>query len=154
MIKRTIAVTLILFVVFLVPCGYASTKSDAVSFSTNDMKTAKKGNSGVFSYKSLGGIYDIYLIIDFDENYVYYFTDGNENGICDRLKIESGNLNSVLIITYHDGGSVWSNGLHFKWRNQPDHLILQDNDGFEYSFYPTSLDKALKIRDERKIVDY
>lgn len=105
-------------------------------------------------YKSIGGTYDNYWIIDFDEDYVYFFSDGNGSSICDRLKIESGDLNSVLIITYHDGDYSWSEGLHFKWKDHPDTLIMQDEDGFEYSFVTTDLDDALKIRESKTISDY
>ena len=127
---------------------------ETVSYSTNTKDTVKDGNNGVYSYKSRGGTYDNYYIIDFDEGYVYFFSDGNGDTTCDRLKIDSGDLNNVLIITYHDGSDVWSYGLHFKWKNQPDHLILQDNDGFEYDFYTTDLSKALAIRDQKTIHDY
>lgn len=128
--------------------------NSSVSYSTNTKATAKNGNTGVYAYKSIGGSYDIYWIVDFDEGYVYWFTDGNGDGQCDRLKIESGDLNSVLIITYHDGGDEWSYGLHFKYKNQPDHLIMQDNDGFEYDYYPTNLSSALSIKKTKTIVDY
>ncbi len=126
----------------------------AVSYSTNTSETVKNGNAGVYSYKSRGGSYDIYWIIDFDEGYVYWFTDGNGETTCDRLKIDSGDLNSVLIITYHDGGDTWSEGLHFKYVNHPDHLIMQDNDGFEYDYYTTSLSSALSLKNSKTIVDY
>lgn len=129
-------------------------KTDTVAYSTNTKDTVKDGNKGIYSYKSRGGIYDNYYIIDFDEGYVYFFSDGNGDTTCDRLRIDSGDLNNVLIITYHDGSDVWSYGLHFKWKNQPDHLILQDNDGFEYDYYTTKLDKALKIKDQKTIHDY
>ena len=95
-----------------------------------------------------------YYIIDFDERYVYFFSDGNGDTTCDKLKIDSGDLNNVLIITYHDGSDVWSYGLHFKWKNQPDHLILQEEDGYEYEYYTTDLSKALDIRDQKTILDY
>ena len=98
--------------------------------------------------------YEIYYIIDFDEGYVYSFTEGNGNDTCDRLKIESGDLNDVVVITYHDSGDEWSYGLHFKYKNQPDHLIMEDNDYFEYDYYSTNLDNALKIRDSKTIHDY
>lgn len=129
-------------------------EKDSVSYSTNTKDTVKNGNTGVYAYKSIGHMYDIYWIIDFDEGYVYYFTEGNGNEICDRLKIVSGDLNSVVIITYHDGDSQWSYGLHFKWKNQPDHLIMQDEDGLEYDYYTTNLDSALKVRDSKTVVDY
>ena len=126
-------------------------KDEAVSYSTNTMKTVKNGNSGVYSYRSRGGQYYNYYIIDFDEGYVYYFTEGNGDTSCDRLKIQSGDLNDKVIITYHDGGDVWSYGLHFKWKNQPDHLIMQDNDGFEFDFYTTDLEDALELKNKKTI---
>ena len=129
-----------------------SLEESAVYYSTNDSEIVKHGNSGVYAYAG-----DInpnqYYIIDLDNGFVYYYLD-DESISCDRMKIESGNLNDVLIFTHHDENSSWSNGLHFKWKNQPNHLILQDEDGFEWDFYPTDLDTALKIRDQKKIIDY
>ena len=131
-----------------------SESSNAVSYSTNTKETVKNGNSGVYSYKSMGNSYDIYWIIDFDGGYVFYFTDGDGNEICDRVKIDSGDLNSGVIITYHDGDSTWQEALHFKWANQPDHLVVVDSDYFDWHYYPTDLTDALAIRDSKKIVDY
>lgn len=121
------------------------------SFSTNTFDEAKKGNSGKFAYKDRGSNY---YIIDFDEGYVYHFMDGNGETFCDRLKIESGDLNSVLIITYHDGDMEWSNGLHFKYVNQPDHMIMEDQNHYEWDYYTTNLDDALKKRSSKTITDY
>ena len=132
----------------------APEEPNSVSYSTNDYETAKNGNSGVFSYVSRGPSYDIYWIIDFDEGYVYYFTDGNGDEGCDKVKMESGDLNDVLIITYHDGGDTWSYGLHFHYKNQPSKLIMQDNDGFEYEYTTTDLAKALELRASKTIHEY
>jgi len=112
------------------------------------------GDSGVYAFKKKGNNYDQYWIIDVDEGYVYYFTYGDGNTDADKVKIESGDLNSVLIITYHDDGYSWSYGLHFKYVNHPDHLIMQDNDGFEYDYYPTDLSNALEILDTKNIHEY
>lgn len=131
-----------------------SSTGNSVYYSTNTSENVKNGNTGVYAYKSTGGSYDIYWIIDFDNSYVYWFTDGNGDDHCDRLKIESGDLNSVLIITYHDSGTEWSNGLHFKYKNQPSKLIMQDQNGFEYDYSPTSLADALSIRNSKSIIDY
>lgn len=125
-----------------------------VFYSTNDYETAKQGNSGVFSYKSTGGSYDIYWIIDFDEGYVYWFTDGNGDSTCDRLKIDSGTLNDKVIITYHDGSDEWSYSLHFKYVDHPETLIMEDNDGFDYKYATTDLNNAISIRDTKTINDY
>lgn len=131
-----------------------STEDGPVYYSTNDHETAREGNSGVFAYKEAGNSYDVYYIIDFDEGYVYYFTDGNGEVGCQRSRIESGDLNSVLITTYHEAGEVWSYGLHFKWKRNPYTLIVEDEDGFEWTYSPTFLEDALRIRDKKTIVDY
>lgn len=127
---------------------------DALSYTTNDSAAAKKGDTGIYAYKSRGGSYTIYYIIDFDEGYVYRFVDGNGDGTCDRVKIESGTLNDVAIITYHAGSDSWSYGMHFKWKNQPDHLVVQDEYGYEDDYYNTNLRNALEIRDTKQIFDY
>ena len=128
--------------------------SGMVFYSTKDYETAKKGNTGGFSYKSKGGSYDIYWIIDFDEGYVYWFTDGNGETHCDRLKIESGTLNDAITITFHDGGDTWSYRLHFKYVDHPETLIMVDQNGFDYEYSPTDLDTALALKATRAVVDY
>ena len=129
-------------------------KFKPLTYSTNDLETAKNGNSGVFAYKNRGGQYENYYVIDFDEGYVYFFTNGNGDTTCERLRIQEGDLNEGLKIIYHDGGSTWPNYLHFKWKRQPDRLILVDQNGYEWEHYATDLDYALKIKSEKKIYDY
>ena len=126
-------------------------KKESVSYSTNDYDTAKKGNTGVYSYIKEGKFYDIYYIIDFDKGYVYYFLEGEDNDWCDKLKIKSGDLNSTLLFTYHDGNDVWDEALYFKYKNQPSILILEDGNHLQWEFSPTNLEKALKLRDNKKI---
>ena len=130
-----------------------TTEPETVYYSTNTKDTVKDGNKGVYAYKSRGGSYENYYIIDFDEGYVYFFSDGNGEETCDKVKIVSGDLNDVLIITYHDEDTVWSEGLHFKFKRQPDHLIMQMEDGTEFDFYEADLKKALEIRDRKKIYE-
>ena len=129
-------------------------------YSTNSLDTVRNGNAGKYAYKNSGKFYDIYWIIDFDEGYVYYFTHENveeEIGLhdyCDRLLIDSGTLNDTVVITYHDGGVEWKNYLHFKYVNQPDKLIVVDNDDLSWEYTPTDLDKALSLLDTKTITDY
>lgn len=132
----------------------SSSIENSVFYSTNNFDSAKLGNSGIFSYKTSGGSYSNYYIVDFDGGFVYYFSYGNGNSTCDRLKIESGDLNSGVLYTYHDGSSTWSECLHFKYKNQPDHLIYEDSGGFEYDYYATDLSEALEIRDSMEIINY
>lgn len=130
------------------------TAKSPVFYSTNTRDTVDDGNAGVYSYKSKGGSYDIYWIIDFDEGYVYYFTEGNGESTCDRLKIDSGDLNTAVTITYHDGGDTWSYKLHFKYVDHSEHLVMNDQNGFDYDYYTTDLSDALELRDTKRIKDY
>ena len=123
-------------------------------YSTNDYDTAKNGNTGVFSYRDSESSYDIYWIIDFDEGYVYYFTEGNDESTCDRLKIDSGTLNDKVTITYHDGGDTWSYKLHFKYVEHPETLIMVDQNGFESKYSTTDLNDALSLRAKKTIKDH
>ncbi len=136
------------------PSSSSSTSEAAAIYTSNDKNHYKDGDSGQYAYKASHQNYDIYLIIDFDEGYVYRFLDGDGNTDCDKVAITSGSLNDVLIITYHEGGSSWQNGLHFKYKNQPDQLILEDDDHFEYDFTGTSLKTALSKKASKKIYIY
>ena len=131
-------------------------ESDHPSYSTNSNETVADGNTGIYAYSSLNnGQYDNYIIIDFDEGYVYFFSDGNGSGTCDKVKIDSGDLNDKVMVTYHDvDGSTWQEGLHWKYQRVPVHLVLEDFNHFEYDYGTTDLEHALKIRDEKRIVDY
>ena len=129
-------------------------KKPSVTYSTNDKDTVKNGNSGIYAYRDRGGQYYNYYIIDFDEGYVYFFSDGNGDSTCDRIKIVSGDLNNGLTITYHDGDSTWDEVLHFKWKRQPDHLILLDHNYSEFDYYSTNLEDALNIKNSRTIHNY
>ncbi len=129
--------------------------NDARYHSSHDSSVAKKGNTGVYSYVSSKTSYDIYYIIDFDEGYVYRFIEGNGDDSCDKVQMESGDLNSVLIITYYDGDEKWSYGLNFKWKNQPDNILfLQEQNGKTYEYIPTDLEKAIILRNTKRIIDY
>ena len=132
----------------------SESKKTSVYYSTNTRDTVDNGNEGVYSYKSRGGSYDIYWIIDFDAGYVYYFTEGNGNSECDKLKIDSGDLNTSVQVTYHIGGDSWSYKLHFKYIDNPEHLIMNDHNGFSYDYYTTDLSKALVLRNTKTIKEY
>jgi hypothetical protein len=122
-----------------------------VFYSTNDYETAKKGNTGVFSYKNKSGSYDVYWIIDFDEGYVYFFTDGNGESICDKLKIVSGNLNNRVTIIWREGDYQESWYLHFKYVNHPETLVVVDHFDNVIEFTTTSLSKAMSVRNTKTI---
>jgi len=123
-------------------------KPTPVYYSTNDYETAKKGNTGVFSYRQRFSSYDIYWIIDFDAGYVYYF--GTNDTGCDRVEIVSGTLNDSVTITYHDSGDSYN--LHFKYVNHPETLIVT-GPGVNSECSTTDLENALELRDTMNIKD-
>ena len=41
-----------------------------------------------------------------------------------------------------------------KWKNQPDRIVQQDEDGYEFEFQATDLKEALELRDQKTMVDY
>ena len=132
----------------------SETKEESQEKNESDSPAKKSASTGIHAYKSRGGEYVNYYIIDFDEGYVYSFSEGNGNDTCDKLKIQSGDLNSGVVITYHDGGDEWSYILHYQYVDQPAHLILVDNDGFGWDFYETLLDNAMSIKNKKNIREY
>ena len=108
----------------------------------------------MYAYKLRGRNYDQYCIIDFDGRYVYFFNYGNGDGSCARVKITSGDLNSYVLITWHDYGTTWQYALRFNYKNMPDTMIVEDNDHYEYKYSETNLNDAVKLRNKYKIVDY
>ncbi len=120
--------------------------------SSFDRDIAKQGNSGIYSYRSRGGSYYIYYIVDFDHGYVYRFRNDEDTGMA--AKIVSGDLNSYVLLRYKDSSGTWENAVHFKYKNLPDTLILQDDDGFETTFYETDLSEAVKIYKTKTVYDY
>ena len=125
-------------------------QSSSVSYSTNDKNTVKNGNSGKYAYSSIGGKNENYYIIDFTTSSVYFFTDGDGSETYLKGKIVSGTLNTTLLVKFSIGSEQWYEGMHFRWKNQPNHLIVEDDDHFEYDFYPTSLSAAESILRKRQ----
>ncbi len=108
----------------------------------------------MFSYKNKSGSYDIYWIIDFDEGHVYFFTEGNGENTCDKVEIESGDLNDKTTATWYDSGDQWSWNLRFKYKNHPETLVVNDHNGFPTEFTTTNLEDALRIRNTKSILTY
>lgn len=133
------------------PAVQQATENKSVSYSTNTTDTYKNGKSGVYAYKSYGNRYDTYWIIDFDEGYIYSFSEGLGDDSCAKLAIESGDLNSSLTFSFHEDGKAYQWCAHFKWKNQPDHLVIVDDDNFDYDYYSTNLSDALRIRNQKDI---
>lgn len=131
----------------------APTKSKTVFYSTNTEDTVKNGNSGVYAYKSKGGDYEEYWIIDFDDGYLYCFDNKSDNSSCSRFKIDSGDLNSHVSFTYHFPNENYEMAAHFKWAKQPDHLVIYVSDELQYDYYYTNLSDALEIRNRKTIKD-
>lgn len=109
--------------------------------------------SGRFAYKSKGGSYEEYWIIDFDEGYLYCFSNKADDSSCLKFEIDSGDLNSYVSFTYHFENQNYEMAAHFKWVRQPDHLVIYVSDKLQYDYYYTDLYKALAIRDRKTIKD-
>ena len=90
----------------------------------------------------------------FHGQYVYWFTEGNGESTCDKVKIVSGTLNDKIKVTWHDDGDQWSWYLHFKYVNSPVTLIVNDHNGFATEFTTTDLDDALALRNTKTIKEY
>ena len=126
---------------------------ESVYYSTNDSKTVKNGNKGIYTYIKKGKEYDVYLILDLDEKFVYTCCYGNGDDSCWKSKITSGDLNNGLVVTLHDGSNTYQEFYHFKYVNSPYKLILVDSNQFTFEYEPTSLEDALKIKNSRRMVD-
>ncbi len=124
-------------------------------YTTNDEDSVKNGDSGIYAYVKKDSNYDIYVIVDFDDGYIYYFKhrDGINSG--DKIKITSGTLKDKVVITYDDGGgSQWHEGISFKDSSSTDKVYWYDADDFKYEFTATDFQNALAIRDSKTFTDY
>ena len=54
-------------------------------------------------------------------------------------------------MTYDFDGDLAEYGLHFKYKNNPENLIVQDNDGFEQDFSPANFKYAMTIKDGKTV---
>ena len=115
-------------------------------------RTDKMDVPGVVFFDYNGTLYDDKKI--FDEGYIYYFTEGNGEETCDKMAIDSGDLNSMLFFYFVDGEDVALYTVYFAWQRRPEHLIYRDEDGFEWDYYSTNLNRALNLRDSKEIYDY
>ena len=129
----------------------SETTPQPLYYSTNTRETAKNGNTGVFSYRNAGSSYDVYWVIDFDEGFAYFFTDGNGDEYCDKLPIISGTLNDSTVIMWNYDGDKTPWVLFFKYVGHPETLIVVDHFGIQTKFSPIDLEKALKIKNTKKL---
>ena len=123
------------------------------------MKRVLAALSFAFCHLALSSIAAQTVVSDYlpgvtPEGFVYFFSEGNGDESCERLRIQEGDLNEGVKVTYHDYGNTWDNYLHFKWKRQPDHLILVDHNRFEWDYYATDLTDALRIKAGKRISDY
>lgn len=132
---------------------YKEPQKTSVSYSTNDYESAKKGNTGIFSYKR-SMAYDVYWIVDFDAGCAYWFTEGNGEATYDKLKIVSGDLNDRITVTRNIDGEQTSWYLHFKYKNSPETLVVNDNVGVVTEFSATNLNNALDILNTKTLIEY
>ena len=127
--------------------------TDYVYYSSNLKDTVKNGNSGIYSYRDIGPYAHVYWLIDFDEGYIYHFTDDKNNKETNKFKIESGTLNNRVTISYQLNGSFVNEYFYFGHTKQYDCLVYQDKTGVSYSFAPTSLVEAQELLDAKMTIN-
>ncbi len=127
-------------------------KHKASYHSSGDRDIANEGNSGVFTYKQHGPNYDSYIVVDFDNKYVYQFYDGERSAY--RTKITSGDLNEGIILTFHEGSTVWQEAIYFKTKNLSWTLILEDKDYYQYQYGDNDYSDTMSILNRKTIIDY
>ena len=133
----------------------ATEANDGLYYTSNGDDDYKDGDHGVYAYSRNAGSYNIYIIIDFDEGYIYYFCHGNGDEICDRCEIDSGDLNSLCFFIYHfDDDEDVLYAVCWSRTRQPNHLLFQSEYGESWDYYPEDLDYAISLRDSKEIVDY
>ncbi len=130
-------------------------EEQSLTYYSGNQEESKWGNVGVYAYSRKQNEVTRYLIIDFDEGYIYDFSTGQDDDTCDRVKIDSGDLNAGLYYTYHpEGETEFTYNLHFKYTNMTSTLIMLDNDLFDYEYTTTDLNNAIKTRDSYVIYNY
>ncbi len=112
------------------------------------------GSEGIFAYKSMAAGSSSYWILDFDEGYAYFFVDDDMLTICVKLAITSGDLNSVVIVPFHNDDNVYYYSLYFKYADDPEYMIEEDSDGNKYDYEATDVAAAVELRDKKDITDY
>ena len=129
------------------PNADTTTVDESEYYTTNSKEFAKNGNSGVYAYIKKGQEFDQYYVIDFDNGYISKFNYGNGDESGDRAVISSGTLNDTLVATFFLDGDTFSYRFCYKYKDHPETLVVEDNDGFTDELKPTDLDDALKIMD-------
>ena len=107
----------------------------------NQIVYGRQGKQYSYCKKCKGGNYTYYAycVINLDEGCVYRFAD-DEDVDFECGKIKSGTLNDCLIVAYDDGSKC---GIHFKYKNRPDCLVIREQDGAETEYYSTDLKETL-----------
>lgn len=133
---------------------YDSNSSDSSDSTTKQKSTTEKtkhwsedtGYSGIYAYKEKGK-YN-YIIIDLDNDAVYFFSDDNA---AQKYKIISGDLNTqVKFCLPGESNIYWA---HFRFKNRPERLYLGVGDRLlSEDYYETNLNSAINSLNSRDIV--
>ena len=123
-----------------------------LDFTNNDEEKALQGDSGLFAYSNIEttGTY-AYIIIDFDNKYVFYFSDDEEDEYYEQFTIESGNLRDGVECSayYPDATITWN--VKFRGENNPNEIEIKTSTGKSAWVRRTNLNDALELLKTKKL---
>ena len=118
----------------------STTKAATVAPTTKATETTKETK---LAYKRTAKDYEIYILIDFDENVVYWFT--THDSTYDKAPIISGDLNNGLVVDYY--GKIQAS-MNWHYKDQKSTLYYHYNGG-DYEFRNCDWNNAYRRLQER-----
>ena len=131
-------------------------RETSLDFTTNSEKKAQEGNSGVYSYKRVNDDTSSpeFVIIDFDKMLVdMIFHEGKKESTA-RMKIDSGDLNTYIIVCCYMPDSISFFGINFTYERNPEEIIVTTQAGGQSRYIHTNLNDAINKRDSIKLYDF
>jgi len=128
-----------------------TTTTTTTTKKTSALDTFRSSDGNILAYIQKSSPYT-YRIIDLNNKVVYFFEGGRYGHY--KGTIISGDLNTVLVVKYKYNGGTYREGIHYRYVNNPDNLVVQDGKtGEEYDFKPTNLEDAQALLNETTLME-